>query len=1149
MERHTKKMKLKNKEKKKLRQSKIALVQQSGVPKILDRQKNKFRGIIGQAHSHAHINKNRDVRIKGALRGALSEARYELPMEMRDQLFQWLSKAQFRGNISLSEEVHRGLSHAVLQTRPTSLEDELAWCGKLIERNAETISRFVVLSEGLDAAFWSGDWGTVRSTLDVIHKEMGESIWLINAEIALRQHFEGLESQKSYSANIKNTFKNGFPAYVSYYSSIRNEEGSTYFLFEEDFKESLLASKVDQSVKDYLIYKISGEHDLSNEKIAATLRFDQGLPIVDLYESIIDLFQRRIAYDLKFDHLDSVIRFIEQCAAVEDFRLQKLSMLIGKAFSDPNDDGPPKIHRGLHADFWNGIWPMLLTPDVKHVVKAETNSQNFLHDSMQSLIQRDQNFDESRASLVKFSRNFTFIRAARSAGDFADFVTLRSKNLQQILAKTALNSRGRDRLGVIETAEFVDGQLFHPTAGVTREILTYIQALRLAPTHPDEARAELKTLITDEVGEGLANLARNLDLQIALDEGEATDAIKKIGKELARRPSTINALPAQAAIGDRTWESLSSIDDKLALSLCLYAHWKQTDDSLRTTHLRFSFEEVLDELGVGTASEITPELAAEDPKVRFFLAHVCIPALMDNSGLFGSTDELLNERLAILTKLMQIDADNYEAYIDEATLIRANRLIKSGLEIVDSNRITVDTDALTRWAVKRYREGFNRYKTLRSAGIGSSDKIEQIFEKLKIDPENQGESFTIPDNEADTLFQGILLAVRDRFVGDEQYGLEYFLGKRIRHGTVSGHLRGPAENAKLITERQNPSKPYEPNRAWMSRLSFKNAESEMSAQAAFSNFSEKYDEIIASVRDKYLHVKSKSHPDGLLQIPVDAVRYQIIRSIVIADVEFENFLQAYFAILWNILEASLSSTRQYLTSIVKNDIDTLYGTLLESLRAETIQNDEFVNLSGAIQTVRSQVHRELDVVGDWFVKTDSQNATHMFSLDDVLQVSIQSALKTLPNFRPNIHHSVKGRGVATTIVLLYTVDIVFIVIENAMKHSRMGVSPDIFIDFEINSDLDVLTLKIRNPVNSELDSVTISQKLLRIRQKIEDDDIAKSAAVEGESGLLKIANIVRSYTDSKLHFDIFDGWFETIVEFPIVYLNEKISLAPQDDEK
>jgi hypothetical protein len=225
-------------------------------------------------------------------------------------------------------------------------------------------------------------------------------------------------------------------------------------------------------------------------------------------------------------------------------------------------------------------------------------------------------------------------------------------------------------------------------------------------------------------------------------------------------------------------------------------------------------------------------------------------------------------------------------------------LIEDGMQIVDSSRVNVDTAALSRWAENRYRESYSRYKALVDAGIGVAEDFEVVYQRLLRSSNPQGEFFSVPENEADTFLVKMVLGIKNEFLSNPKHGLAFYLGKRIRHGTLTGHLRGSVENTDLITQRTSETGPYKTNEYWLNKLHFHDVTVRRRVDDAFMHFASKYDEIIHDLKDVRLHVLSKQHPKGVFDINVTARAYHWIRSVYTNRSELRRFLKS---LLYNLL--------------------------------------------------------------------------------------------------------------------------------------------------------------------------------------------------------------------------------------------------------
>jgi hypothetical protein len=428
------------------------------------------------------------------------------------------------------------------------------------------------------------------------------------------------------------------------------------------------------------------------------------------------------------------------------------------------------------------------------------------------------------------------------------------------------------------------------------------------------------------------------------------------------------------------------------------------------------------------------------------------------------------------------------------------------------------------------------------ADIGTSATFEEVIVAIRTSAESKGEYFVIPESEADTLLLEIILDIKRKFMEDQEYGLEYYLGKRIRHGSIAGRMRGPVETAGLITERANPGAPYEENNEWLSSLSFADRRDREQASVCFSQFSEDYDKLISYARDQRLHVRSASHPDGLFDLGIGPSQYHILKSIATPDLDFESFVGLAINVMWALLRDSLEAAKVFLSAEIKVAVDQLFGSLQACLREHVEPDDQARQLMTAIQATNTEVQRQLDAVATWFDRFESKQAAHLFSLKEVIEIVVQSALKTLTGFRPTIVPHVDGDMKAGAHAILSLADFVFVVLDNVYQRARVGNEPEIEIFCSV-ADSKSLKLTIRNPIGATVDKEELKRRLASVKKKIEAGDITKGASADRGSGLLKIAAYARYFPNARFSFQLIDDCqFETELSLPVIMLDDRVSL-------
>ncbi|KPF52045.1 hypothetical protein IP65_17775 [Novosphingobium sp. AAP1] len=1124
---------------------------------LLGRYQNIVRGVIGEQQRRSKDDKWRVIRGRSAIRSALLNIREHLPRSERESFFAWLSRLSDGLGPEFYSSLSRDLTTKVPDTKSLSVESELEWISFRLSNHIEDLKAFRAAVERLNDHFWAEDVAKMGASLKEIRQSFGPSLWLLSAELAFEQEFHGLEAQKKVLENTLQLYPSGLPAYLSFFYSIRNEERSTYRIFSEDYRKRLAKANSSSGLKIYLEYKVLGVVEPSSENISTILRIEQAQSIFDIYETTIDLLQQTISTSSPPAWLQSAINILAGFAGIGDWRVGKLLCALGNfspsGAQGEENSGPPALGDHPARAFWGLVEGRIAESEL--VEQARHSREKTLAQLLLSVIRRDDSFEDSLSRLVKISRNFAFLPSPKAVGSIADFLTSVPLASRATIAIAALNDKGAHaidllsqnlcvaqasveawqlRVGPSEALKWAASNT-PPLKHALCPMDWILYALRAGDVDPAAATEILRKIPRSSMTDGQRLLLTNFELKFHLDAGDWRAALKAIASELARSIHVITIVPTRNALAGRQWDELQSMPDKLDLAIALYAYWKQTDDSLHATFLRFSFEEVLFENGWDLPSSISVDQLEDNPRLVFFLEHICIPQLMDTSGFFASTEELSQERLAVLRLLAAACEDRRAEFEQDIDAINAARMLKSGLELVDSNRVTVDVPGLTRWASRTFRESYSRYQALQVAGIGINAKFEEIVEQVRSATDLSGEYFSIPTSEADTLLLEIILGLKDKFLSDEQYGLEYFLGKRIRHGTIAGHMRSPVEVARLITERRTARSPYERNAFWIEHLGFASDAQRDAASATFDSFSERYDLLISDVRDNYLHVRSGAHPKGLFEIAVTAPQFHILKAFSTSDADFDDFVHVCIQTFWGLLSPSLTRAREFLTSDIRESVVQLFGELHAGLEAASETPDCVQNAVIAIQRASTEVQRELDTVGAWFQRVEGRG-TRTFRLKLAVEIAVQSSLKSLGTFRPKIVWNVPDTIDTTQSVLLVIWEFVFVALDNAFRRARAGNEPEISICCQVNETAKRLRLSITNPVGDQLDLKTVEAKLTSTREKIAAGDIMHGASSDRGSGLLKVASFVREYPSGTLDFKLIAEplSFLTEMEIPVI---------------
>ncbi|NBB16588.1 hypothetical protein GVN21_14590 [Caulobacter sp. SLTY] len=1136
-------------------------------------QRNKIRGALGAALSRTSgPSRPRIERYRISLRQALLDARPALPSIYRSEFFGWLDRVLL-GNEAARSALTFGLSPHPMEGPRIAFPSELQWLDYRIRPYFDDLRGFRQAALALNDAFWRHDKSICFSVLEDIERRFGTSIWYIETRIAIEQYFNGLEAQKNYLSTIKDEYPKGLPAYIAHFASIRNEVRSTMRLFRDDASIRIASSNAEDSIKTYFKYKIADVFECTDIDISRIISTEQGQSIIDIYETAVSLFQAIINAGKSERYAEAILRATQNWEGIGDFRLDKIRIALG---GEPLGKVGVKTNlagRGIFSattrldvataiknlcddpgDIWAGVGVLFAEASATGDTESLPGPWQSVLDHMRSVIMRDDDFEASVGALEKFSRNFRTLSTGAALSDFVSAITGAKDSPQVGLGSAALNAPQfglpdlalagdplPQALTVVQAASdpaefgvWFGRDVDRPDGSRTIPA-SYFRAERLfRQGRPSDALTLLAPIRLQELDGSLRSLIGHLRIGLSLNEGEIDSALRDIATEAAHRPGARSLLPAVEAVGARGWKELAALSDRLTLAICLDIVWRNTGDDLRATHLRFAFEDYLSNEQVTRPSELAVR-PDELEKTIYFLRYICVPPIIDLAGIFEDSAGVIEERSSILKLLREIDPLHDDEYAEEASFIFTRRAIQEGLNIVDSSRVHVDTTAISRWAERRYAESFDRYKALVSAGIGVAEDFDEMLRSALRSTDRPTDYFKVPDNEADALLLDIVTSLRSEFLSNQEHGLHFYVGKRIRHGTVTGHLRGSLETAHLITQRVTDGGGYRSNEYWLDRLTFESTDCRERCDKLFREFAERYDALVEDLKNNKLHVQSRERAGGLFNFQVTPLSYHVIRSAVQTDLSFTGFLASCYSIFWGLLEPSFATVRNLIGVDLKNEAAEMFDGLQAGVRNLAIPDGQYHEFSTALRSASVDVQRQFESMAEWFRRTETEQASHLFGLEALIDISIESALKTHKGFSPDITKVITGNVRASSAVLVIISDIVFIIIDNICRRAQAGSSPKVQIVCEFDAEADVLTIDVINSVGSGLDRGIVDARLQDTRAKIASGDIRAGALRDHNSGLLKIAAITGQSERAGLTFGFYGAdEFRTTVKLSMI---------------
>src|SRR5260370_42309335 len=149
---------------------------------------------------------------------------------------------------------------------------------------------------------------------------------------------------------------------------------------------------------------------------------------------------------------------------------------------------------------------------------------------------------------------------------------------------------------------------------------------------------------------------------------------------------------------------------------------------------------------------------------------------------------------------------------------------------------------------------------------------------------------------------------------------------RIRHGSLSGHLRGPLEEKNLIVSKNEAGEGHRSNTILADRLHL--AADRSAFFAAFTQFSSQYDAIIADLTKNLLQIRSAKKPQGVFSLDLqrNPVILHFVRARITEKTSFNDFLITAITAITLALRAILLEVRHYIKTTVKHEVEPAFET-------------------------------------------------------------------------------------------------------------------------------------------------------------------------------------------------------------------------------
>lgn len=1061
-----------------------------------------------------------------------------------------------------------GFSYLTLlqSTEPRSLKFEIHWLSWRLLAERDLLSVFLAKKQEIERLIAIGNFAQALAEIEAVEDLAGVSLWSVSLTVALLQELGGDDAQKEYASKIRARFKKAVLPVCVRHLSQRAEKSVPIGWYVENTARRLI-NRERADIQVYLQYRLAGAWPSAERELAAILRVEQNHHVFDMYETLIAALQRLAVASTNIGVRQRVEDAVSRLGELNDFRLDKLAAALGLGFGMPNCEvlnsrALDLALLGQYRSAYREAATRSSPPISRSIATALVRSllQSVMHpckwrpkDEAAGLELR-----VSKALAIQ-SEPFRLIGSADSADlawkmgavysglPFAQatlelYEAQRSSSPQVYLGNlklAALNCQHISLLDVVSNAA-------SPT--VARQ---YLDKLSPSPTRDwamimldrqstgdhcldDHAVAFARGCASynagkyEEVGVRIAESLRSpvqmmarTSAMIALSAygvtGDLRSAVNLLSRELSVVGRKPDSLPIQLVFEGIPWREMAPLAERVALSNALAALGEiDTTDKTRTNRI-FALQKVLAAHGVDRPSLLPHSLEDVEPEeVVYFLRNACSTDVLDMLRTLPSSKAVLEERRDIYARLVQLDPINANEYKYQLATISKEIRVNQGLKTIDASRIHVDTPALRSILRRDLADSFNRYLQLSKDGESPAETFDSLLRELA-KPELAARLWlTVEESEADELLISMVNVAKARFLFDVPHGLDSYLSKRIRHGSIVGYLRAPVEAEALITQ-QHADGRYKENTRWERAIA--QSRNPIELQAAFLGFTRAYDSQLLRLKDVLLHVRTDEKPRGIFDPRMGPAHYRLFRAVARTDTTIETFLDTVLSSLRGLLNPSLEVARDLIAKETSNHFGTLFAQLKKAVEANVDLGQDRTDLLKAVNQASSEVQRAITTVADWFAPIEIEDVR--FSMEDVCDIAKTYVQSLTPGFNPHVTVDDKS-GLAFNVQQLpFMQDIMLVAIDNVAKRSNMK-EPKIHIASEYSAEASVLTLEISNEAVFPGGIAGGRVRVSEVQPRLNDPDYLARARQDKDSGIPKLASIVSQSEHGRLSIAIKD---------------------------
>ena len=429
-----------------------------------------------------------------------------------------------------------------------------------------------------------------------------------------------------------------------------------------------------------------------------------------------------------------------------------------------------------------------------------------------------------------------------------------------------------------------------------------------------------------------------------------------------------------------------------------------------------------------------------------------------------------------------------EASIDRARTYRLNLVLQKVRGDIDDARIFVDPVIFQKWGIE------NAAARLRD--------LAAVVDEIRSDPAKINENVDPIKRIESPKFRllTVLDACYSEFCKNKFFGVDSFIGRRIRHGTLHGHL--VAELAADVDE-------------LVARFRY----TAPAVSDFFRNWYDALDRDVRALGNNELHVRSAEKSGGLINPTIaGADRGLLTQKMfdkVVESLDTSKQIAPVLALIyeynWLFLEVDLLRCRKHIEALRQRHVLEASGPLRSS------SPDIERSINSAMRSLNSDLQTRFDQVSGWLSRPES--ATPSATIELLFQAVLSELSGRFEGFSPKL----VSEGETSLNLLGFTFyhfyDALFVMVGNAAEHGhRQGILKLKVTRTQTETNLH----RVKIAVTSELRSDKEEYCRMRIREEM-DAEIGDALIQASDSGIRKARALVQHVEEFEAFSPEFDN--------------------------